>query len=167
MVYERDNIEGLDAAILMHPKIWEASGHVGNFSDYCVDCRKCKKRFKVEEMTDDLVFTHFETMSYWRKRFSREPHKQDYQAERERKLAFTVLAWHDPNLLQEFAKDKYSKNRELVAMHPKASERLLIELAKNDDYRVKYTLVTNSDLPVAVLKRLTKDEDWRIREGAA
>lgn len=145
------------------PLTWEA---LGLTKDKELSLCKYRPVYKVEEMTDDLVFTRFEPMPYWRKRFSREPHKQDYQTERERKLAFTVLAWHERSLLQEFAKDKYSKNRELVAMHPKASERLLIELAKDDDYRVKYNLVTNSDLPVAVLKRLTKDEDWRIREGA-
>src|SRR6266481_7714178 len=38
----RENVEGLDAAILMHPKVWEASGHVENFTDPMVDCRQCK-----------------------------------------------------------------------------------------------------------------------------
>ena len=42
MVHERDDIEGLDAAILMHPKVWEASGHVAGFTDPLVDCKKCK-----------------------------------------------------------------------------------------------------------------------------
>lgn len=46
VVSTRDDVEGLDASILMHPKIWEASGHVENFTDPMVDCRKCKKRFK-------------------------------------------------------------------------------------------------------------------------
>lgn len=46
MVYERDDIEGLDASILMHPKIWVASGHVEGFTDPLVDCKKCKARFK-------------------------------------------------------------------------------------------------------------------------
>ena len=45
MVYQRDDIVGLDSSILMHPKIWEASGHVQNFSDPLVDCKKCKKDF--------------------------------------------------------------------------------------------------------------------------
>lgn len=49
LVYRRNDIVGLDAAILMHPKTWEASGHVSGFSDLMVDCKKCKKRFKVED----------------------------------------------------------------------------------------------------------------------
>src|SRR5436853_573124 len=46
MVRARDDIEGLDAAILMHPRVWEASGHVAGFVDPLVDCRNCRKRFR-------------------------------------------------------------------------------------------------------------------------
>jgi glycyl-tRNA synthetase len=50
MVYDHENIVGLDAAILMHPKVWEASGHVANFTDPLVDCRQCKQRFRADEI---------------------------------------------------------------------------------------------------------------------
>ncbi len=49
MVHERDDIEGLDAAILMHPKVWEASGHVSGFSDPLIDCKQCKNRFRADD----------------------------------------------------------------------------------------------------------------------
>ncbi|MDH4043943.1 MAG: glycine--tRNA ligase [Gemmatimonadota bacterium] len=49
MVYQRDDIEGVDAAILMHPKVWEASGHVSGFSDPLVDCKQCKNRFRADD----------------------------------------------------------------------------------------------------------------------
>ena len=52
MVRARDDIEGLDAAILMHPKVWEASGHVAGFTDPLVDCRTCKARFRADQLTD-------------------------------------------------------------------------------------------------------------------
>jgi glycyl-tRNA synthetase len=45
-----DNIVGLDAAILMHPRTWEASGHVENFTDPLVDCKKCKARFRADQI---------------------------------------------------------------------------------------------------------------------
>jgi glycyl-tRNA synthetase len=51
-VYERDDILGIDAAILMHPKVWEASGHVENFFDLKSDCKKCKLRFKTADLKD-------------------------------------------------------------------------------------------------------------------
>ena len=48
MVHERDDIEGLDAAILMHPKVWEASGHVEGFTDPLVECGNCHRRFRAD-----------------------------------------------------------------------------------------------------------------------
>jgi glycyl-tRNA synthetase len=50
MVHKRDDIEGLDAAILMHPQVWITSGHVAEFSDPLVDCKKCKSRFRADEI---------------------------------------------------------------------------------------------------------------------
>ncbi|HLD75329.1 MAG TPA: glycine--tRNA ligase [Bdellovibrionota bacterium] len=44
----RDEIEGVDASILMHPRVWEASGHVSNFTDPLIDCKKCKSRFRAD-----------------------------------------------------------------------------------------------------------------------
>ncbi|PKL93350.1 MAG: glycine--tRNA ligase, partial [Gemmatimonadetes bacterium HGW-Gemmatimonadetes-1] len=52
MVHSRDDIEGLDAAILMHPKVWEASGHVAGFTDPLVDCKVCKGRFRADKLGD-------------------------------------------------------------------------------------------------------------------
>ncbi len=51
-VYEREDIFGVDAAILMHPKVWQASGHVGSFFDLKSDCKSCKKRFKAADLKD-------------------------------------------------------------------------------------------------------------------
>jgi len=53
MVQERDDIVGIDAAILMHPKVWEASGHVETFTDPMVDCRNCQGRFRADELDSD------------------------------------------------------------------------------------------------------------------
>ena len=50
MVQLRNDIEGLDAAIIMNPRVWEASGHVGGFSDPMVDCRNCKHRFRAQDL---------------------------------------------------------------------------------------------------------------------
>lgn len=50
MTQLHDNIVGLDAAILMHPKVWHASGHVENFSDPLVDCKQCKGRFRADHI---------------------------------------------------------------------------------------------------------------------
>jgi glycyl-tRNA synthetase len=53
MTQINDNIVGLDAAILMHPRTWEASGHVENFTDPLVDCKKCKTRFRADMIPEE------------------------------------------------------------------------------------------------------------------
>ncbi|MDD4879168.1 MAG: glycine--tRNA ligase [Candidatus Omnitrophica bacterium] len=50
VVYGRDDVYGMDAAILMNPRVWQASGHVENFFDLKSDCKSCKKRFKAEAL---------------------------------------------------------------------------------------------------------------------
>jgi len=52
MVQERDDILALDSSIILHPRVWEASGHVGGFTDPLVDCRTCKQRFRADHLTD-------------------------------------------------------------------------------------------------------------------
>jgi glycyl-tRNA synthetase len=48
MVHRRDDVEGLDAAILMHPRVWEASGHVDGFTDPLVECGNCHRRYRAD-----------------------------------------------------------------------------------------------------------------------
>ncbi len=50
----REDVEGLDAAILMHPRVWEASGHVENFTDPMVDCKQCKSRYRLDILFEDI-----------------------------------------------------------------------------------------------------------------
>jgi glycyl-tRNA synthetase len=52
MVQERDDIVALDSAVILNPRVWEASGHVGGFSDPLVDCRTCKLRFRADRLED-------------------------------------------------------------------------------------------------------------------
>src|SRR5438045_7102967 len=50
MVQERDDIVLIDSAIILHPRVWEASGHVEGFTDPLVDCRFCKLRFREDQL---------------------------------------------------------------------------------------------------------------------
>jgi glycyl-tRNA synthetase len=50
MVQMRDDVVGIDASILSSPRIWEASGHLANFTDPLVDCRKCKERWRADQI---------------------------------------------------------------------------------------------------------------------
>ncbi len=53
-VQENEFNVGLDSAILMNPKVWEASGHVGGFSDPLMDCKKCKSRYRADKLIEDF-----------------------------------------------------------------------------------------------------------------
>ena len=52
-VRRRSDVVGLDAALLMNPKVWEASGHLKNFSDPLVECKNCHQRFRLDSLTMD------------------------------------------------------------------------------------------------------------------
>jgi glycyl-tRNA synthetase len=52
MLQERDDIVALDSAILQHPRVWEASGHLAGFTDPMVDCRTCGQRFRADHLGD-------------------------------------------------------------------------------------------------------------------
>ena len=52
MVRERDDIVALDSSIILHPAVWEASGHVAGFADPLVDCRFCKRRYRADHIDD-------------------------------------------------------------------------------------------------------------------
>jgi glycyl-tRNA synthetase len=52
MVLQRDDIVALDSAIILHPRVWEASGHIESFTDPLVDCRTCKLRFRADKLED-------------------------------------------------------------------------------------------------------------------
>ncbi len=52
MVTERADVVGLDSAVIQHPRVWEVSGHVSNFTDPMVDCKKCKGRFRADHLAE-------------------------------------------------------------------------------------------------------------------
>ena len=52
MIHQREDIEGIDSAILMHPNVWEASGHVSGFTDPLVECKTCHIRFREDQIED-------------------------------------------------------------------------------------------------------------------
>src|SRR5213082_192620 len=59
MIQLRDDVVGLEASIIMHPKIWEASGHTSTFSDLMVDCLLTKKRFRADQVEPQSGTAYF------------------------------------------------------------------------------------------------------------
>jgi glycyl-tRNA synthetase len=54
-VTNREDMVGVDGPIILHPKVWEASGHTTNFNDALVDCKECKKRFRADHLVEDAT----------------------------------------------------------------------------------------------------------------
>ncbi|MFA6918929.1 MAG: glycine--tRNA ligase [Patescibacteria group bacterium] len=54
-VQEREDMVGMDGPILLHPKLWEASGHLSGFNDAMVDCKECQKRFRADNMITEIT----------------------------------------------------------------------------------------------------------------
>src|SRR5471030_675823 len=64
MVRRRDDIVGLESSIIMHPKVWEASGHVGGFTDPMVDCKASKQRFRADQIFFSEVMVEGKIVGY-------------------------------------------------------------------------------------------------------
>lgn len=58
MVYERDDVEGLDSSIILNRLVWKYSGHEETFNDLLVDCRECKGRFRADKLIEDYAIAH-------------------------------------------------------------------------------------------------------------
>jgi glycyl-tRNA synthetase len=64
MVHRRDDIVGLETSIIMHPKVWEASGHVAGFTDPLVDCKVSKQRYRADQLFFAAVVVDGRTVGY-------------------------------------------------------------------------------------------------------
>lgn len=70
-VEKREDIIGLDTSILMHKKVWEASGHLENFNDLMIECKKCKKRFRADKLLEELEIKFKDEKTYLKKIFKK------------------------------------------------------------------------------------------------
>ena len=64
MVQRRDDVVGIETSIIMHPKVWEASGHVAGFTDPLVDCKVSKQRYRADQLFFSPVVVDGKTVGY-------------------------------------------------------------------------------------------------------
>ncbi len=106
----RDDVEGLDAAILMHPKVWEASGHVENFTDPMIDCKQCKARFRLDVFGDSIN--------------EKKKQKAVDELKSEMKVNPDLLNWIEKIYANPGSEDSFS----LILEHPELGKKLLGKL---------------------------------------
>ncbi len=88
MVTSREDIVGLDSAIIQHPEVWRSSGHLSGFSDMLVDCRTCKGRFREDHLAETVC-----PNAEFKKRSASECHKEGLMTEpRQFNLMFKTFA---------------------------------------------------------------------------
>jgi len=115
----REDIEGIDASILMHPKVWEASGHVENFTDPMVDCRECKARYRLDELLESLSYDTLKS-AFWHKAEDLDRQNRDVIEPK----------YQQPNYRGLILPEDFKKDLELI----EKSEEDARELAVRDRY---------------------------------
>ena len=62
-IQSRQDVVGMDGAIISHPKVWEASGHVSSFEDIMVECKNCHERFRADQLIEEKTKQNAENLS--------------------------------------------------------------------------------------------------------
>ncbi|MFA5738823.1 MAG: glycine--tRNA ligase, partial [Bacteroidales bacterium] len=136
MVRMHDNIVGLDSAIFMHPRIWEASGHVGAFNDPLIDNKDSKKRYRADVLLEEFLAKIDEKINKeiakGKKRFGESFDEQQFRAT-------------NPNVLREQAKADIVRQQ-------------MIEALKNNDLAALRQLIIDCEIacPVSGTKNWTE-----------
>lgn len=106
MVHRRDDIVGIDASVIMHPKVWEASGHVDGFTDPLVDCKESKMRYRADQLFFAPVVVEGETIGYVSVLEDAEMEKEAEEKARELKRKLAKQGELAPLTLKDFTEAK-------------------------------------------------------------
>lgn len=141
------------------PLTWEA---LGLTKDKKLSLCKYRAVYKVEEMTDDLVFTRFEPIPYWREQL-RKAEAKNWNWAKHR--ALSVLAYHDADLLRKLAREQDKRVREFIASYPATPKQVLLELAHDEEVSVRLELLRNTNISADLLGELATDKEKKVRSA--
>jgi glycyl-tRNA synthetase len=130
-VRNRDNVVGIDAAIIMNPKVWEASGHLASFSDPLVECKKCHARFRVDNLDiseNDFLVTKKEFLGRTKKVI------KELNEEMNKSFSSVELDINRAKLLLEVVKNSKNIEDEERSNLLEIAERILKGVEKNLEY---------------------------------
>ena len=139
VITERDDMVGLDAAILMHPKVWEASGHVENFSDPLVECGSCNSRFRsdhLEELTlaSEWWLSAEKFLGYPFASYEFSPNNSNRSGRETEKL---IQDWINQNLKHQAPKIPLVANLNLVPLVIQALQEIVLTSALKREHLIK------------------------------
>lgn len=129
-VQKRSDIVGIDGPILLHPKLWEASGHAAGFNDAMIDCKKCNKRFRADHLIEDVTGEDMEGELEKMKKIFKE---QDIKCPE-----CGASEWTDPRNFNLMFETKMNGVDDSVFLRPETAGAIFVEF-KNivDTMRVK------------------------------
>lgn len=102
MVHRRDDIVGIETSIIMHPKVWEASGHVAGFTDPLVDCKVSKQRYRADQLFFAAVIVDGKTVGYVSALESEKTAEELQQAAEQMKRKKAIQGALEPVKVREF-----------------------------------------------------------------
>lgn len=102
MVHRRDDIVGIETSIIMHPKVWEASGHVAGFTDPLVDCKVSKQRYRADQLFFAAVVVDGKTVGYVSALESEKTAEELQQAAEQFKRKKAIQGTLEPVKVREF-----------------------------------------------------------------
>jgi len=116
MVHKREDMEGLDSAILMHPSVWKASGHIENFTDPLCDCLQCKKRFR----SDHIEEKEYQLYKVFTAESKNNPKESDWKEE-----SFQITA------------DSKKRAKEFARQMLKEEKQIKVEVIEGSSHKAK------------------------------
>lgn len=128
----------------------------------------CKYRavYSAEEMENDLIFTRFTPLPYWKRRLQTSQKNDIYSYFRKR-LALNVLAFHDASILDKYGKHRDPQIRQSVAENARVTQGILERLSEDQNVDVRQAVARNTNTPHAVLDKLSHDSEINVRGEVA
>lgn len=133
-VHRRRDMVGIDGPILLHPKVWQASGHLDNFNDAMIDCKACKARFRCDHLIEEATHKSADQMSL--EEMSEAFHKNKIRCPKCGAQDFTEARYF--NLMFSTHMSKTGQDGDVAYMRPETAQAIFIEF-KNivDTMRVR------------------------------
>lgn len=122
-VQDRIDMVGIDGPILLHPKVWKASGHLDSFNDALVDCRSCKSRFRVDHLLEEKLHENLEGLSL--NEMTDLIKKNDIKCPKCNKSDFTEARYF--NLMFQTPMKKTDDKQHVAYLRPETAQAIFIE----------------------------------------
>src|SRR3989344_1848854 len=154
-VHSRPDVVGIDGPILLHPKLWQASGHAEGFGDAMVDCKECKKRFRADHLVEDATGLDLEGRN--------DAMTKAIQDNKIKCPACGKFNWTDVRDFNMMFKTEMNGVEESVFLRPETAGAIFIEF---EQMEIEYLIHPNMDWEPLFEEWIKLQEDFALELGA-